>query len=200
MTEYIPIAVQSKRYIEEQKFRYLLKKGLKYYGKEDDLITLKGEVTKKQYSKLLTYCIKHRLKCKIDNGYGDRSEDYRIAFRGHTRPFLDDKYICAYCGRLFPWNEITVDHLYPVDAAGRSLRVQRKLLAMGCTDVNDIKNLVPACRSCNSRKGKKINGYILRGRIGRHPSVWVFRYILRAVVILAIICGVVKVLQYVGIL
>lgn len=48
---------------------------------------------------------------------------------------------CWYCGRQTnPFRDFTVDHVYPV--------------ALGGTD--DIDNLVPACRSCNSAKGCRV--------------------------------------------
>jgi 5-methylcytosine-specific restriction endonuclease McrA len=45
-------------------------------------------------------------------------------------------YCCAYCYKPFPVNELTVDHMQPISRGG----------------TNTIDNLVPACKSCNSRK------------------------------------------------
>ena len=46
-------------------------------------------------------------------------------------------YTCAYCHR--PTKRLTVDHVVPISRGGR----------------NEISNIVPACRSCNSRKGAR---------------------------------------------
>ena len=43
---------------------------------------------------------------------------------------------CHYCGRTFPPEELTMDHIVPVARGGRSVR----------------GNVVPACRACNAAK------------------------------------------------
>lgn len=42
----------------------------------------------------------------------------------------------------------------------------------GINDINDTRNLVPACRKCNSRKGANTGIWIIRGLIGRHFGFW----------------------------
>jgi 5-methylcytosine-specific restriction endonuclease McrA len=44
--------------------------------------------------------------------------------------------ICHYCGKTFPPEELTMDHLVPVVRGGKSTR----------------GNVVPACKECNNRK------------------------------------------------
>ncbi len=44
--------------------------------------------------------------------------------------------VCHYCGKHFPQEELTLDHIVPVARGGRSTR----------------GNLVVACRSCNQAK------------------------------------------------
>ena len=44
--------------------------------------------------------------------------------------------ICHYCGRHFPPEKLTMDHVVPVSRGGRSIR----------------GNVVPCCKSCNNRK------------------------------------------------
>ena len=59
--------------------------------------------------------------------------DYR--YRRLRAAFLADNPVCAWCGHA---PASTVDHLVPIDMGG---------------DRNDVSRWVPACRSCNSRRG-----------------------------------------------
>jgi 5-methylcytosine-specific restriction endonuclease McrA len=52
---------------------------------------------------------------------------------------LEYNYCCAYCYKPFSVEELTIDHMIPLSRGG----------------TNTIDNLVPACISCNSRKGTK---------------------------------------------
>ena len=45
--------------------------------------------------------------------------------------------VCHYCGRKFPPEALTMDHVVPVARGGRSTR----------------GNVVPCCRACNAAKG-----------------------------------------------
>ena len=44
---------------------------------------------------------------------------------------------CAYCGRDLCWKTMCIDHVHPKSQGGN----------------NNIENLFPCCRSCNSSKG-----------------------------------------------
>ena len=57
--------------------------------------------------------------------------------------------------------------------------MQKFLKKKHLSGINDPKNLVPACRRCNQEKGKKMDGWIRKGRIGRHQWVWLLRHLLR---------------------
>ena len=50
---------------------------------------------------------------------------------------LFNRGICHYCGKKFPREELTLDHIVPVARGGRSTR----------------GNLVVCCRKCNQSKG-----------------------------------------------
>lgn len=76
------------------------------------------------------------LTSKEERAMGYR-EEYFKHNKGRTIPFRRGTwYQCVRCGRWFPKSEITVDHRIP----------KRK----GGTD--DLWNLQPMCRSCNSSK------------------------------------------------
>lgn len=108
-----------------------------------------------------------------------RSTTYRKTFFKNTHPAIANRYFCTYCGRLLKKKDVTVDHLYPINVAQKSRRLRRKLKRKGITDINDIQNLVPACKKCNSRKGKRMGIWILRGKLGRHKAYWIARYGIR---------------------
>ncbi|MSO45059.1 MAG: HNH endonuclease [Thermoleophilia bacterium] len=57
------------------------------------------------------------------------------AYRRRRTAFLADNPVCAWCGYA---QATTVDHLVPIDMGGER---------------NDVTSWVPACRSCNSRRG-----------------------------------------------
>ncbi len=46
------------------------------------------------------------------------------------------KGICHYCGKLYPPDQLTMDHLVPIARGGKSVR----------------GNVVPSCKECNNRK------------------------------------------------
>lgn len=126
-----------------------------------------------------------KLLCLIEYPQERRSADYRQRFF-RTNMGLRHKgnhYQCAYCGRIFPKDQITVDHLFAVKGVQRSKIMKWLLHKLKITDVNDPKNLVPACRHCNSQKGSKGGIWILRGLIGKSFALWVVRWIARIVIV-----------------
>ena len=157
-----------------------VKKVLRRYGlKWSDNGRFIGSVGRKDFELIAEYCQKKHLKYKINNAYGSRSADYRRQFFMANPPHIGKRYFCAYCGRLISRRRVTVDHLYPVNKASRSIRLQTKLRRMGIKNINSVRNLVPACKKCNGHKGTKMGLWILRGRIGKSPEIWVFRHTLR---------------------
>lgn len=51
--------------------------------------------------------------------------------------FKRDKYLCAYCGHVYPRHQLTRDHVTPLSIGGK----------------NTWDNVVTACRACNGWKG-----------------------------------------------
>ena len=53
--------------------------------------------------------------------------------------YLRDNYTCQYCGKKFPYSELTFDHVIPKCKGGQTTW----------------DNIVTACKNCNSKKGGK---------------------------------------------
>ncbi len=135
--------------------------------------------SRRKLEKLRAYCEQKQLYFRINNAYGKRSGSYRSRFFASHRPVFFGFYFCAYCGKLLPKSKVSVDHLYPVGSASRDPDMQKFLKKKHLSGINDPKNLVPACRRCNQEKGQKMDGWIRKGRIGRHQWVWLLRHLLR---------------------
>lgn len=56
-----------------------------------------------------------------------------------VKRLVEYEYRCAYCGKPLEGDDETIDHAVPISRGG----------------TNDIENLVPCCRSCNSKKHDK---------------------------------------------
>lgn len=178
-----PIVVECPSYRWKNHKRKMASYGLRWDGNDSFI----GQIKKRKYSSLSYYCEIHHLKMYINNSYGIRSTDYRRKFFDANPPVFWNMYFCAYCGRIRSRRYITVDHLYPIGNARKSPKLQKKLARMGIQNINDAANLVPACARCNKQKGTKMGLWILRGRIGKHPKVWIFRHMIRILICLIII-------------
>lgn len=175
-----PVIVSGRKGISKKQRRKLAKYGLKWDG-----LNCSGVViTQRSVQKVKYYCQSQHLRFKISNALGNRSGDYRRIFFIYNKPQIFEKYyICAYCGRLKTKDKITVDHIYPIGKASKSLKYQAKLKRRGIENINDPNNLIGACRRCNSKKGAKVGIWILRAKIGKYKYLWYLRWIIRAVII-----------------
>ena len=177
-----PVTVSSQNFTRRQQ-RFLKKQGFEWDG-----LNFVGYIpSERTVKKIKYYCQNHRLKFKINNSLGTRSGDYRRIFFIYNKPAIRDKYICAYCGRLLSKDKVTVDHLYPIGKASKSIKYQKKLNRRGMKNINEPKNLVPACKRCNMRKSAKTGLWIIRGKIGRYKYVWYIRWSLRLALFIFII-------------
>lgn len=174
-----PVAVVCKR-----RPKWRVRRRLKKYGLTMCNGGYTGNISKASYKSFSIFCEKYHLDYRIDNGFGKRSSDYRAQYFRENRPPVGSFYICAYCGRLVSFKNVTVDHLYPVGRAKKDPHLQKKLRRSGIENINDPKNLVASCRRCNQKKGKKTGFWIVRGKIGRYPAVWLMRYAVRAALVL----------------
>lgn len=112
-----------------------------------------------------------------------RSSNYRKTYIGNMG-FKHKYTICGYCGLPLQINKLTVDHIIPVDKVQKSNYAKWALQKMNIDDVNDMKNLVGACRRCNSKKRAKMGVWVALGFLGKNKVLWCFRWILRVIVII----------------
>jgi len=113
------------------------------------------------------------LKTIILNPQNRRSNNYRDVFI-NNRKSIKGYYLCSYCGSILNKNTLTVDHIIPIDRTSKSRFLKWILKKFNIEDINDIKNLTPSCRRCNSRKGSKVGfSWIIRGLAGRYVFTWV---------------------------
>ncbi len=145
--------------------RKLYTYGLRYsrYGRKWQINT----PDKKLGKEITGFCRSHNLhyECIADNYV--RSNTYRKEFlTSYGR--IHGKFRCAYCGKKITEKEMTVDHIIPVHKVRHKGIVRSMMKWSGISNINDINNLAPACRRCNTRKGTKINAYYYaRGMLGR---------------------------------
>lgn len=91
-----------------------------------------------------------------------------------------------FCRRKLAREKITIDHIFPVHCMEEYPAVRRRAALFGIRGSNDLKNLVPACRRCNLRKGTRMGWWIIKGFLGRTWWYWPVRKLLRLTVILAV--------------
>lgn len=156
---------------------------LRMYGLTRDGSRYTGHVSRRKMGKIERYCRRKHLKYYIDNEYGKRSSNYRQIFFQNSIPAFGSYYFCAYCGFPVRKDKVTVDHLYPIAKAQKSLGIQHWMKLMGIPDVNSPKNLVPACRRCNQHKAAKMGIWIFAGYIGKIRLLWYVRWTIRFIVL-----------------
>lgn len=151
-----------------------------------------------EISKIEYFCKRNGLEfAPVIENY-TRGTHYRSDFFKHNKGIFGNYkiYHCAYCGKIQSYKKITVDHLIPVNKVlhGKHKKYWRKRLKrMMINDVNDYRNLVPACKRCNSKKGTKTGFWILRGKVGKNFGFWL---VYKPIKIATIIGFMVFVFQY----
>lgn len=143
----------------------------------------------RKIKKIKKFALRQGLTFRYDNEYGKRNDTYRKTYFNNNPP-IKGKYRCVYCGRRFKKNQVQVDHLYPIAKVSKSYKLQQKLKKQGINSVNDINNLVCACRSCNLKKYTNMGLWIVRGKLGKKEWLWKVRIALRWIIVIAATCFV----------
>lgn len=145
---------------------------------EDDII-----------SRDIKYLKRKKLQIQIIDDIVLRSNDYRKQFfKTHKGMFGSDYYICAYCGKVQSKKKITVDHLFPISKAQKSKIITWIIKTSNFESINDTRNLIPACRRCNSQKSDKGGFWLIWGWLGKHYIFWyLLWFLLLTVVVLSVL-------------
>lgn len=123
-----------------------------------------------------------------------RNTEYRNTYFKNNTPAVQARYRCAYCGRTLLYKDTTIDHIFPINKLSYEESVRKRAKDWGINGANEEPNLVPACKSCNSKKGTKMGSWIYKGFLGKSEKLWIFRKVFRGIacltVILFILCAV----------
>lgn len=142
-----------------------------------------GKADEDKANAIKEYCIKNKLRVNITDLAYTRAHNYReVYFENNKGIFGDGRYYhCVYCGKILKKDKVTVDHFFPINKVKNSPYSSiniRLLKKFGIEDINDKRNLVCACKSCNSSKGSKGGIWLVRGYLGRFFILWVLFYTL----------------------
>lgn len=160
--------------------------GLRYTNGKWKLNTSSKQIAESIYR----YCKRKKLYCEVIDDKYVRSGDYRKNFLQHYKK-KDGKYFrCAYCGKKLTNIDMTVDHILPIDKAQHESWCRAAMRLFGIQNINDVKNLAPACDRCNKKKGKKVRGYLLNGMTGRTYSGVIRRRWIKFFLILTVLIGI----------
>lgn len=165
-------------------YRYkdeLRNKGFRYSS--EPIPHWEGDVSEDKLFEIENWCFARKLS--LITHFSKRSVDYRKSFfKENAGNFGEGRYLCAYCGRILKKENVTVDHLISVNKVQSSKRYICLVRRLGFKNVNDIRNLVPSCKHCNSRKGSKGGLWIVKGFLGRYRTFWLIFWSVALIIIL----------------
>lgn len=161
-------------FLKPKPFDFGVFRGFRYVQTGKYSYHWEGEVGADEIAEYRRLCRKCRYSFRFYPVESKRSNSYRREFFKANSPERG-YYRCRYCHKKIAACEVTVDHLIPVQKAQASARIRKKL---GGKSVNDVSNLVPACQSCNAKKGNKLGLWYIRGKLGAYRSYWVIRTVI----------------------
>lgn len=124
----------------------------------------------------------------------ERAGNYRQVFFARTK----GPYRCRYCHKKLQKNQVVVDHIVPVAKVQKTNTARIALAASGCRNVNDIRNLAPACQRCNSKKSDKMGIWVIRGWLGKYRFYWILLRLFQILCIILTVIGAVYVIRLIN--
>lgn len=176
-TAYVRIS-NGKRSIYKARL-YLLQNGFDFHERAYGKSFYQKEVTDKEEKEWVRYAKWHGYTIHAIPKEYTRSSDYRGTFFKNNNPSAFGYYRCAYCGKRISRKDTTVDHIFPVNRLSYSQKARAMAKRYGIHGANEEKNLVAACRTCNSKKGTKMGIWIYQGFIGKSEILWRIRLFVR---------------------
>ena len=176
---------KNRKYLREKGFHFVKRSfGKSYYEKRTS--------DEQEIEEMKTYCKHHRLLLQVHKKEHIRSHNYRKTYFD-TIPQNRSYIFCAYCGLPIKRENITVDHIIPVDKVKKTAYGKGLMKILKIQDVNERRNLCGACRHCNSRKRAKMGIWVILGFIGNYQKLWYIRWGIRGCLLLAIIFSLYKI-------
>lgn len=180
------------RIYDKKNKTYEFKKALKKLGFIRNKNYWVKECDKNEAEQARYFCEKYNLEYAPIKKEYVRSDNYRAVFFKYNNGIFSKRmhYHCAYCGKIKKKQDITIDHLIPINNVlhgKHSHYWRRKLWKSQISDINDYHNLVPACAKCNQKKGSKAGLWVLRGRIGSNFIFWCFYRVIQVMIIIGFI-------------
>lgn len=124
----------------------------------------------------------------------ERANNYRQTFFSRT----SGPYTCRYCNKKLSKTQVYVDHIVPVSKVQKTNYAKMMLNLSRYSNVNDIKNLAPACRTCNLKKSDKMGVWIIRGWLGKYKAYWIILAILKFLGLALMLLGTVYIFKLFG--
>ena len=122
-----------------------------------------------------------------------RTDNYKEKW---LRTHPEEYFRCVYCGRIMPRRSVTVDHVVPVSVTKRSPLTRWILQQKGYENVDDEKNLVPACYKCNYEKGTQHSRHwSMRAFLGKSETYWRLKKGLKFIAVITLIGIIVYVIS-----
>jgi len=140
-------------------------------------------------------CEARRVRCRMFDMCWERSDDYRQKFLNQFPP-TKTEFRCAYCGKYLTRKTLVVDHLVPVNQVKKSQKARKLLLRDGITNVNDLRNLVASCETCNKIKSDQLGSWYTRGKLGRDEFMQGIYTVFSVAVFVGAVIGAVALLAY----
>ena len=147
------------------------------------------EANEEEIEEIRQWAFKRRLAFIYSKN--ERNDRYRERFFKYNKGFSKKElYLCSYCGKVLGKDKVSVDHLISINKAQTSWFYVKLMKKLGYKSINDKKNLVPACKRCNSRKGPKAGLWALKGFIGRYTIYWLIIRIVEIILLIKLITWV----------
>lgn len=140
-------------------------------------------------SRIAYFCRRKHLHYECIKDKYTRSNNYRKTLIENYQKKNNKYYRCAYCGKKLTQDKMTVDHIVPIDKVQHMWRYRQLIRLMKISDINDLRNLAPACDRCNKKKGRTLKGYFISGMTGRTYKGVIIRRWLKFIIAVLLISG-----------